>query len=766
MQQSHPLGNKEDRGSLVEKPVGGGVSKLTLAEAISAFGAEAKAKLSNSGATGQPEDQLRAPLEKLFEAFAELTGKTGMVTLVGETSLAGMQTRPDYSVTIGTGKAKALVGFVEVKAPGKGCDPRKFKGEHDKAQWAKLKALPNLIYTDGNGFSLWQDGELKSLVQLDGDIETDGAKLGAPAALLPLIEGFLGWNPIPPKTAHALAVTAARLCRFLRDEVVEQMAPEDSALRDLAKDWRGLLFPEANDAQFADGYAQAVTFGLLMARSEKIELADGLETVAHELAESNTLIGRAFRLLTEQKKLLGPSLDTLVRVLDAVDWDVIAKGNPEAWIDFYELFLSVYDNKLRKLTGSYYTPPEVVRAMVRLCDEALKSRFNKPAGLADAEVQIADPAVGSGTFLLGLLRHMADWKEADEGKGAVGPFITEAAKRLYGFELQFGPFAVAQLRLHAEMIDIWRRSLPEEQEIDSSKIGSPRLYVTDTLGDPNQAFERGTGIYAALSRSQEEANEVKRTQPITVVIGNPPYKEKAKGKGSWIEQGSGNVGAPLDDWQPPKEWKVGAHAKHLRNLYIYFWRWAAWKVFESGHGKTKPSGIVCYITVTGFLNGPGFQKMREQLRRECDEIWVLDCSPEGYQPEVATRIFQGVQHSVCITIASRSPENDPDKPARVRYRSLAKGRREEKFKELKTVSLGSKRWVDGASDWRAPFLPELAGGWADFVPLDLVLGDVGPGVMPGRTWVVAPDAQSLRDRWAKLRGEPDKARQLQRIAGN
>ncbi|HET6535465.1 MAG TPA: type ISP restriction/modification enzyme [Sphingomicrobium sp.] len=707
----------------------------------------------NSGATGQPEDQLRAPLERLFEALAELNGKPGMVTLVGETSLAGMQTRPDYSVTIGTGKAKALVGFIEVKAPGKGADPRKFKDQHDKEQWAKLKALPNILYTDGNGFSLWQDGELVSLVQLDGDIESDGAKLAAPPALLPLIESFLGWNPIPPRNAHALAVTAARLCRFLRDEVVEQMAPEDSALRDLAKDWRGLLFPEANDAQFADGYAQAVTFGLLMARSEKIELADGLAKVAGELAESNTLIGRAFRLLTEQEKLLGPSLDTLVRVLDAVQWGVIAKGNPEAWIDFYELFLSVYDNRLRKLTGSYYTPPEVVRAMVRLCDEALRTRFDKPAGLADPEVQITDPAVGSGTFLLGLLRHMADWKELDEGKGAVGPFITEAAKRLFGFELQFGPFAVAQLRLHAEMIEFARRSLPEGAEVDLSTIVTPHFYVTDTLGDPNQAFERGTGIYAALSKSQEEANEVKRTQPITVVIGNPPYKEKAKGKGSWIEQGSGNSPAPLNDWQPPKKWGVGAHAKHLRNLYIYFWRWAAWKVFESGHGKKEPSGIVCYITVAGFLNGPGFQKMREQLRRECDEIWVIDCSPEGHQPEVATRIFQGVQHPVCITIASRSPSNDPEKPARVHYRSLAKGRREAKFEELKSVSLASKGWVDGASDWRAPFLPELTGGWADFVPLDSVLGDCGSGVMPGRTWIIAPDAQALEKRWKRLLDE-------------
>ena len=588
-----------------------------------------------------------------------------------------------------------------------------------------------------------------------GDVEAAGAALSAPPALLPLIDSFLTWKPIPPKNPHALAVIAARLCRFLRDEVLEQMEPEDSVLRDLAKDWRGLLFPEANDAQFADGYAQAVTFGLLMARSQKIELADGLPKVASELAESNTLIGRAFRLLTEQEKLLGPSLDTLVRVLDVVQWDVIAKGNPEAWIDFYELFLSVYDNRLRKLTGSYYTPPEVVRAMVRLCDEALRTRFDKPAGLADAEVQIADPAVGSGTFLLGLLRHMADWKEADEGEGAVGPFITEAAKRLYGFELQFGPFAVAQLRLHAEMIEL-------------KASGSPHLFVTDTLGDPNQAFERGTGIYAALSKSQEEANEVKRTQPITVVIGNPPYRERAMGRGGWVEDPGAGRSSLLSDWQPPPDWGVGAHTHKLRNLYVYFWRWAAWKVFEHGGGKndrpqtpSELAGIVCFITVAGFLNGRGFQKMRAALRAECDDIWIIDCSPEGQQPSVSTRIFEGVQQPVCIVLASRSPNKDANLSAEVRFRMLAKGSREAKFDDLERIRLTSGGWTKCPTDWRAPFLPEFAGGWADFVPLDQIVGDAGLGVMAGRTWVIAPDRGSLKDRWDALIAEAEFTKRAQ-----
>lgn len=650
---------------------------------------------------------------------------------------------------------KALVGFIEVKAPGKGADPRRFRDRHDKAQWEHLRALPNLLYTDGNGFSLWRNGEIVgSVLRLTGDVEADGGAVEAPSGLLPLIQDFLTWQPIPPRNARELAEIAARLSRFLRDEVIEQMERGSKPLKELAHDWRALLFPEANDEQFADGYAQAITFGLLMAKSRGLSLADGVDDVARELGRTNTLIGTALRLLTEQpEKVLVTSLDTMLRVLDVVAWDKVSKGDPEAWLYFYEHFLEVYDNSLRRKTGSYYTPPEVVQAMVRLCDEALRSskRFAVPEGLGGAGVHVADPAMGSGTFLLGVMRRIAEGIAEDQGAGAVGPAMTAVAERLIGFELQFGAFAVAQLRMLAEMIEL-------------GATGSPRLFVTNTLGDPYADQESGTGIYRELSRSRQEANAIKRSQPITVVIGNPPYKEKAKGRGSWIEQGSGNRRAPLHDWQAPAAWGVGAHAKHLRNLYVYFWRWAAWKVFEQGAGgrdleppvAERLSGLVCYITVSGFLNGPGFQKMRHDLRRDCDEIWVIDCSPEGHQPEVATRIFQGVQHPVCIVLASRSPANDPKVPARVRYRSLAPGRREAKFAELADVALDSAGWIDGASGWRAPFLPEFTGGWGDMVPLDAVIGDSGSGVMPGRTWIIAPDAGSLRRRWERLIGEKDR----------
>jgi hypothetical protein len=48
--------------------------KPTLASAIAAFGALAKEKLANPVAEGQPEDQLRAPLESLVKDLAEACG--------------------------------------------------------------------------------------------------------------------------------------------------------------------------------------------------------------------------------------------------------------------------------------------------------------------------------------------------------------------------------------------------------------------------------------------------------------------------------------------------------------------------------------------------------------------------------------------------------------------------------------------------------------------------------------------------------------------
>ena len=134
--------------------------------AVAAFGLNAKAKLANPAARGEPEDQLRAPLEHLVMDLAECCGfPRNAITAVGESSLSEMKTRPDYAVTV----RKALVGFIEVKAPGKGADPRRrqtARAEHgsERVQYGVVAVLFNfspdgrlLLSSDDTGWTyVWR----------------------------------------------------------------------------------------------------------------------------------------------------------------------------------------------------------------------------------------------------------------------------------------------------------------------------------------------------------------------------------------------------------------------------------------------------------------------------------------------------------------------------------------------------------------------------------------------------------------------------------
>jgi hypothetical protein len=107
-------------------------------------------------------------------------------------------------------------------------------------------------------------------------------------------------------------------------------------------------------------------------------------------------------------------------------------------------------------------------------------------------------------------------------------------KRIVAFEIQLGPFAVAQLRVHAELI-----------ELTGKAPKTPlRMFVTDTLDNPYIEQEWLPQILGPIAESRRQANEIKKRERIMVVIGNPPYKEKAKGLGGWVEPGNEHSGDP------------------------------------------------------------------------------------------------------------------------------------------------------------------------------------------------------------------------------
>lgn len=716
-----------------------------MLEAVSDFGAACQQALSGPG---QPEAAIRSPLEHLLRTACD-SFEIGSAAWHSETPLPDFGVRPDYSVEING----AIVGYIEIKRPDASVDPASFRGRN-KTQWERLRDLPNLVYTNGTSWRLYQDGELVcGPVDFVGDLRKAGSQLAVETpAFDALLRSFLTWHPTPIRSARTLVDRVAPLCRLLRSAVEEQLAEERVAKRNgvrsaelpftgLAQDWRKLLFPTAGDLTFADGYAQAVTFALLLARTEDISLRDtSLHDVGKKLGAGHSLMGKALQLLTDNvSDRFAVTLDLLIRVIGAVEWDKIRRGRKDAYLHLYESFLEVYDDDLRQSSGSYYTPREVVAEMVRLADEALQGHLDRPKGLGSEDVFIVDPAMGTGTYLHAIIEHVAQQTEKEYGSGMRPQAIGDLAERLVGFELQMGPFAVAELRA-SDLLKKYDVALPS---------GGLRLYVTNTLDNPWLKDEQIASTYAAISQSRARANKVKADTPVTVIIGNPPYKDKAEGLGGWIEHGAAGQGAaPLADFRLTGN---GRYEHILKNLYIYFWRWATWKVFDAQPDDRQ--GVICFITPSGFINGPGGRGMRSYLRKTCGAGWIIDLTPEGQRPDVPTRIFPGVAQPLAICVFIRRSDDSADEPAVILYRKVT-GRRADKYEQLKELSLDGDGWQLTRTDAEAPFTPASA-VWDEFPALSDLFSWGSLGITSNRAWVSSPSRSVLKRRWDQLVREPD-----------
>ena len=215
----------------------------------------------------QPEDQLKTHVGQLLRNVGGLYGRE--VNWRTEVRADDVDGRPD----IGVITDNLLTGHVELKSPGTGARPEHFRG-HNRDQWQRFKALPNLIYTDGSEWSLYNSGQLRARVRIADDISDGGGNGLEPSSFVEhrsLLMRFLGDKPQVPGTAQGLAEYLAPLARMLRDEVQSALAKANSPLRTLADEWGGLLFPEGDEAQFADAYAQTLTYALLLARFEGAE---------------------------------------------------------------------------------------------------------------------------------------------------------------------------------------------------------------------------------------------------------------------------------------------------------------------------------------------------------------------------------------------------------------------------------------------------------------------------------------------------------------
>ncbi len=702
----------------------------------------------------QQEDQLKGPTGGLLTRLGTEFGLNVLPRFEAPVQGVG---RPDIALDVGG----ALCGYVELKAPE--VSVRNLRGR-DREQFNKFKSLPNLIYTNGNEWILYRDGERAQTVQLSGDVTQQGADAVEERdaeRLSAMLRDFLNWNPIVPTSPKALANLLAPLCHLLREDVKQALDNPDSAISELAREWREYLFPEADDARFADAYAQTLTYALLLARMEG-EDDLSVSAAAQALQSGHGLLSQALTLLADPQARaeLATGVGLLERTISAIDPVALTRKDADPWLYFYEDFLAAYDKKLRNDSGVYYTPVEVVRAQVNLVSELLREKLGKADSFADRDVTVLDPATGTGTYPLAILDHGLDAAEGNFGSGMRGATASEMAKNMHAFEFLVGPYAVAHLKLTKKILD----------EGGSLPADDLHVYLTDTLESPHAIPLQPPLVARKLGEEHRRALKVKRDSPVLVCIGNPPYDRQqidpddvgTTRKGGWVrfgEGGDGAGGAPggslsrrtasdaiLEDFlRPARESGAGGHLKNLYNDYVYFWRWALWKVFERKEGP----GVVSFITASSYLRGPGFVGMREAMRRTFDELWIIDLEGDNLGARKTENVFN-IQTPVAIATGVRYGEARPDKPARVHYAKI-EGTRAQKLTKLYNVNgFGSLDWKPCMDSWMEPLLPKGEGDYYAWPPLTDVFPWTQSGCMAGRKWPVATDKNTLQRRWETL----------------
>ena len=695
---------------------------------------------------GQPEDQLKNPTENLLRSLGAQLGHT--LNVITEAAAEDIG-RPDMAVAVDG----VLAGYIELKKPGSGADPTRFTG-HNAQQWRKFQELPNLIYTDGNTWALYRNGQhIGDIVDI-GEIDQRGIrglKQKASAVFLTIIRDFLTWEPVTPASPRALAELLAPLCRFLRDDVLQATKNSDSALAQLAYEWRTTLFPDATDEAFADAYAQTLTYALLLARfdgASDLRPNQAAETLSHK----HKLLGHVLTLLADPqtRQEIGTGVDILVRVIGAVDPARLMERDPDLWLYFYEDFLAAYDPRMREERGVYYTPVQVVRCQVRLVEQLLIEHFGKAMTYADDEVVFLDPAAGTGTYPLAAITEAIDRVQTRYGTGAVPQRATMLANNVHAFELLVGPYAVAHLRVTQKLQEAGA-TLPAD---------GVHVYLTDTLESPDVAPPGRLPLsLRPLVDEHRRAGKVKKETRVLVCMGNPPYSRQAFDASEGTDDPEARLDRLLGDFiRLARGRTMFSHIASLYNTYVYFWRWALWKVFESP--DSPGHGIVSFITASSYLNGPGFLGMREVMRHVFDELWIIDLEGGSLGARRTENVF-AIQTPVAIAIGVRYGAPNPDTPAIVHYTKIT-GNREEKLAELDLIqSFNDLDWQECSNEWTAPLIPA---GVSDFSSWPLLIDLFPwqtPGVKVGRTWPIATTADNARKRWQELAASsPDQRHRL------
>lgn len=322
----------------------------------------------------------------------------------------------------------------------------------------------------------------------------------------------------------------------------------------------------------------------------------------------------------------------------------------------YENFYRTYNPKAADRLGIFYTPNEIVQFMVKGADFLVYKHFGRL--LSDHNVEILDPATGTGTFITELIEQIPtanlEYKYKNE---------------IHCNEVAILPYYIANLNIEFTYKQKTGKYEPFEN-----------ICFVDTLDNTGFSFKNKQTTLFDIGDDNLTRIKRQNERKISVIIGNPPYNANQLNE----NENNKNREYPFIDKRIKETYVKASKAQKtkLYDMYTRFYRWAS--------DRLDRNGVIAFITNRSFIDSLTYDGFRKEMMKEFNYAYVVDTrSDVRDNPKISGTTYNvfGIQTGVAVMFLVRE-ETRKETPCLVQYFSLQdEQRREEKLKWFATTKI-------------------------------------------------------------------------------
>ena len=615
-----------------------------------------------------------------FQFLLESCGRQFDWTLVPEHSMTGDQNKPIIVDGVLMDGFRLIHGYWEAK------DIHDDLPAEIVRKFEKGYPRDNILFQTPHRALLWQNGQ-----------QVRDANLTDPTQLIKILDTFFAYRP-PEYTEWEEAVAQFK----------DRVPDIGNGLADLIQEERDANphFVAAFGA-FHEKCQQSINPNLSEAAVEEMLIQHLLTERIFRTVFNNPDFTRRNVIANEIEKVVDAlteqsfsrddflhSLDPFYAAIERTAETINDFSQKQGFLNtVYEQFFQGFSVEVADTHGIVYTPQSIVDFMVRSVDQILQTEFNR--SLSDSSVHIIDPFVGTGNFIVRVMREIRKTALAKK-------YTTE----LHCNEVMLLPYYIASMNIEHEFYEATGRYQP---------FKGICLVDTFELAEDSHYYEASLFTEENTRRVEDQKNT-----PMFVVIGNPPYNVGQVNE----NDNNKNRKYPTMDARVAETYAKDSAATNknaLADPYVKAIRWASDRIGEEG--------VVAFVTNNSFLDGVAFDGMRKHLTDDFDAIYILDLGGNARKGlKVSEANVFGIRVGVSINLFvkngramdhSTTNRGDSISPRIFYYRTDDLWNKKQKFDFLNECEhIGNIDWQPIQPDGRYTWLTEgLHAEFETFIPM-------------------------------------------------